>query len=80
MMLALPDENRSAILGFIESASIGGTALSTLLYGLLGDLFPLHLVFSIGSAISLIPMFYMCFHPRVKRFVLENHEDKSETT
>ena len=80
MMLALPEENRSAILGFIESASIGGTALSTLLYGLLGELLPLHLVFSIGSAISLIPMLYMCFHPRVKRFVLENHEEKSETT
>ena len=80
MMLALPEENRSAILGFIESASIGGTALSTLLYGLLGELLPLYIVFSVGSAISLIPMLYMCFHPRVKRFVLENHEDKSENT
>ena len=80
MMLALPEENRSAILGFIRSASIGGTALSTLIYGFLGDLFPLYLVFSIGSAISLIPMIYMSFHPRIKKFVLENHEDKSGTT
>ena len=80
MMLALPEENRSAILGFIRSASIGGTALSTLIYGFLGDLFPLHLVFSIGSAISLIPMIYMSFHPRIKKFVLENHEEKPETT
>ena len=80
MMLALPEENRSAILGFIRSASIGGTALSTLIYGFLGDIFPLYLVFSIGSAISLIPMIYMSFHPRIKKFVLENHEDKSETT
>ena len=80
MMLALPEENRSAILGFIRSSSIGGTALSTLIYGFLGDLFPLHLVFSIGSAISLIPMIYMSFHPRIKKFVLENHEEKSETT
>ena len=70
MMLALPEENRSAILGFIRSASIGGTALSTLIYGFLGDLFPLHLVFSIGSAISLIPMIYMSFHPRIKKFVI----------
>jgi MFS family permease len=70
MMLALPEENRSAILGFIESASIGGTALSTLIYGFLGDIFPLYLVFSIGSAISLIPMIYMSFHPRIKKFVI----------
>lgn len=80
MMLALPEENRSAILGFIRSSSIGGTALSTLIYGFLGDIFPLYLVFSIGSAISLIPMIYMSFHPRIKKFVLENHEEKSETT
>lgn len=80
MMLALPEENRSAILGFIRSASIGGTALSTLIYGFLGDIFPLYLVFSIGSAISLIPMIYMSFHPRIKKFVLENHEEKSEIT
>jgi MFS family permease len=80
MMLALPEENRSAILGFIRSSSIGGTALSTLIYGLLGDIFPLYLVFSIGSAISLIPMIYMSFHPRIKKFVLENHEEKSEAT
>ena len=70
MMLALPEENRSAILGFIRSASIGGTALSTLIYGFLGDIFPLYLVFSIGSAISLIPMIYMSFHPRIKKFVI----------
>jgi MFS family permease len=80
MMLALPEENRSAILGFIRSSSIGGTALSTLIYGFLGDIFPLYLVFSIGSAISLIPMIYMSFHPRIKKFVLENHEEKSENT
>ena len=70
MMLALPEENRSAILGFIRSASIGGTAISTLIYGFLGDIFPLYLVFSIGSAISLIPMIYMSFHPRIKKFVI----------
>ena len=29
MMLALPEENRGAILGFMQSASVGGTALSS---------------------------------------------------
>ena len=72
LMLALPEENRGAILGFIQSASVGGTALSTVIYGLLGDVFALHLVFVVGSAISLLPMLYLCFHPRTKEFVLSH--------
>ena len=72
LMLALPEENRGAILGFIQSASVGGTALSAVLYGVLGDLFPLYLVFTAGSVLSLGPMLYLCFHPRTKEFVLNN--------
>ena len=72
LMLALPEENRGAILGFIQSASVGGTALSAVIYGFLGDVFPLYLVFALGSGISLLPMLWMCFHPRTKEFVL-NH-------
>lgn len=74
MMLALPEENRSAILGFIQSASVGGVALSSLIYGFLGDVFPMYLVFAAGSLISLAPMLYMCFHPQTKAFVLEHCE------
>ena len=70
LKLALPEENRGAILGFIQSASVGGTALSAVVYGFLGDVFPLYLVFAVGTAISLIPMLYMCSHPRAKEFVL----------
>lgn len=72
LRLALPEENRGAILGFIESASVGGTALSAVLYGVLGDLFPLHLVFVAGSVLSLPLMLYLCFHPNTKEFVLNN--------
>lgn len=72
MMLALPEENRGAILGFIQSASTGGTAFSAVIYGFLGEAFPLYLVFAVGSAISLLPMLYMCFHPRTKDFVLSH--------
>jgi predicted MFS family arabinose efflux permease len=72
LKLALPEANRGAILGFIQAASVGGTALSALLYGVLGDIFPLHLVFAVGSLLSLGPMLYMCFHPRTKEFVLEH--------
>ena len=72
LMLALPEENRGAILGFIQSASVGGTALSAVIYGVLGDVLPLYLVFTVGNLISLAPMLYMCFHPKTKKFVL-NH-------
>ena len=72
LMLALPEENRGAILGFIQSASVGGTALSTVIYGVLGDVLPLYLVFTVGNLLSLAPMLYLCFNPRTKEFVL-NH-------
>ena len=72
LMLALPEENRGAILGFITSASVGGTALSSLLYGILGDIFPLYIIFVIGNVISLAPMLYMCFHPKTKNFILSH--------
>ena len=70
MMLALPEENRGAILGFVQSACVGGVALSTVIYGLICDVFPVHIVFTVGSAISLIPMIYFCFHPKTKEFML----------
>jgi MFS family permease len=70
MMLALPEENRGAILGFIRSASVGGTALSAVIYGFLGDVFPLYLVFTVGSALSLVPMIRLCFDKRTREFVL----------
>jgi MFS family permease len=72
LMLALPEENRGAILGFIQSASVGGTALSAVLYGVMGDIFPLYLVFVAGAALSLAPMIYMCFHPTTKQFILKH--------
>lgn len=72
MMLALPEENRGAILGFIRSASIGGTALSALVYGLLGEVFPLYLIFALGSIVSMIPMAHMCFHRKTREFILSH--------
>ena len=70
LMLALPEENRGAILGFIQSASVGGTALSAVIYGVLGDVLPLYLVFTVGNLLSLAPMLYLCFNPRTKEFVI----------
>ena len=69
MMLALPEKNRGAILGLVQAVCTGGCALSAVIYGFLGDAFPLHLVFAAGSAISLIPMIYICFHKDTKNFI-----------
>ena len=72
LMLALPEKNRGAILGFVQSACTGGTALSAVIYGVVGDIFPLYLVFTVGTLISLAPMLYLCFHPRINAFILEH--------
>ncbi len=70
LMLALPEENRGAILGFIQSASIGGSALSTVLYGFAGEFCPLHILFTIGGVLALIPMSYLCLNKTTKSFIL----------
>lgn len=78
MMLALPEENRSAILGFISSASVGGMALSSVIYGVLGEFMPLYLLFSIGTLMSLAPMIYLSVQPKTREFILENSEAEAE--
>lgn len=70
MMLALPDENRGAILGFVSAASTGGCALSAVVYGVLGDLFPLHLVFVAGCILALPFALYLFCHRDTKEFIL----------
>ena len=72
LMLALPEHNRSAIIGFIRSASIGGTALSAVIYGLLGEVIPLYILFSVGCALAIIPMLIVSFANVTRRFILEN--------
>ncbi len=72
LMLALPEENRGAILGFVNAAATGGCALSAVIFGMLGDIFPLYLVFVAGSLLSMVPMAYMCFHRSTREFILEH--------
>jgi MFS family permease len=72
LMLALPEENRGAILGFFSAATMGGSALSAVLYGLLGDVFPLSAVFAIGSLLSIAPTLFLCFNKQTKSFILSH--------
>ena len=69
LMLALPEENRGAILGFVSAFSTGGCALSAVIFGVLGDLFPLYIVFIAGNVLSLLPMLYLCLHKKTKEFI-----------
>lgn len=72
MMLALPEGNRGAILGVFSATTTGGIALSALAYGFLGDIFPLYIIFTVGSLLSLAPMIYLCFNSQIKDFILKS--------
>ena len=69
-MLSLPETHRGAILGLVSAFSTGGCAISTVIYGFLGDVFPLTAVFIAGNLLSILPMAYLCFHKNTKQFVL----------
>ena len=72
LMLAIPKENRGGILGLISSASMGGSALSTVLFGIACDIFPIPVVFTVGNLLALIPMLYLCRNRRTREFLLHS--------
>ena len=72
LMLALPEENRGAIIGFVSAASTGGCALSAVIFGVLGDVFPLYLVFMAGSLLTIPPMLYLGLHKNTREFIISN--------
>ena len=72
LMLALPGENRGAILGFVSAASTGGCALSAVIFGVLCDIFPLYLVFVAGNVLTILPMLYLCLHRSTREFIISN--------
>lgn len=72
LMLALPEENRGAILGFVSAASTGGCALSAVIFGVLGDVFPLYLVFVTGNLLTIPPMLYLGLHKNTREFIISN--------
>ena len=72
LMLALPEENRGAIIGFVSAASTGGCALSAVIFGVLGDVFPLYLVFVTGNLLTIPPMLYLGLHKNTREFIISN--------
>ena len=69
LMLALPEDKRGALLGMIAAASSGGSALSAVIYGFLCDVFPIYIVFTAGSLLSIPLLGYLCLHKDTKEFV-----------
>ena len=69
LMLALPEDKRGALLGLILAASSGGCALSAVIYGFLCDVFPIYIVFTAGSLLSIPVLIYLCLHKDTKEFI-----------
>ena len=70
LVLALPEDKRGVLLGFLSAACTGGSALSAVIYGLLCDYFPMHIVFIAGCALSIPLMVDLRFHKNTKEFML----------
>lgn len=69
LLLALPEDKRGALLGLILAASSGGCALSAVIYGFLCDVFPIYIVFTAGSLLSIPLLIYLCLHKDTKEFI-----------
>ena len=72
VILAMPEESRASMLGLLSSASMGGCALSAVIFGVLGEVFPLYIIFVAGNVLSIPPMVWMCLHKNTKEFILEH--------
>lgn len=70
LMLLMPQETRAACLGFLSSSSMGGMAISTLLYGLLAEIFPIASIGIVGVLICAIPMIVFVKNKEIKSAVI----------
>ncbi|MGN1054604.1 MAG: hypothetical protein ACI4P1_04935, partial [Erysipelotrichaceae bacterium] len=61
--------NRGAILGVVQSFSMGGCALSSVIYGVLCDMFNIVFVFIGGIIISTVPMVFFCISKNTREFI-----------
>ena len=72
LSLALPEDNRGGILGLFSAGGIGGIALSAVIYGIFCDIFPVYLVFIVGTLLSAAPLMLMCVHKATREFIMEH--------
>lgn len=72
IVLAMPEENRAAMLGLLSATSMGGCAISAVIFGVLGEVMPLYMLFVAGNIVSIPLMVWMCLHKNTKEFILEH--------
>lgn len=67
MIIALPEAKRGVLTGCLSSFAIGGSALSAILYGLIGELAPLKILGAIGILVSYVPLVWLALCKDTKR-------------
>ncbi len=72
IVLAMPEENRAGMLGLFSALSMGGCAISAVVFGVLGEIMPLYILFVAGNVVSIPLMMWMCLHKNTKEFILEH--------
>ena len=70
MMLVIPRSQRATITGFITTASCGGQAFSSLIFGFLAEFIDLGLLGILSSLISILPFALLWIYPQIRqRFI-----------
>ncbi len=72
VVLAMPEENRAGMLGLFSATSMGGCAISSVIFGVLGEVMPLTTLFVAGNVVSIPLMMWLCLHKNTKEFILEH--------
>ena len=69
-LIIIPENQRATILGFIFTSSIGGQALSTIVYGWLAELYPVSLIGIVGTLLGVVAILLMVFNKEVIKAVV----------
>lgn len=72
MIQAMPKDRRGAILGIVSAASTGAQAVSVLLYGFMGEMLPLSIIYGLCNLLALIPMTMQCKNLDIYKLITEN--------
>ena len=72
VVLAMPEENRAGMLGLFSATSMGGCAISSVIFGVLGEFVSLTTLFVAGNVVSIPLMIWLCVHKHTKEFILEH--------
>ncbi len=72
MIKAMPADKRGVITGIISSVSTGSIAVSTIIYGFAGDVFPLKAVFLTSAVLVILPFAIPFTSKNIKELITAN--------